>query len=129
MANISSLVQQSGYRLIRISDLEETDVVKGFSLPWRPTWSEVELNHGSWEIGILLSHVSDFQNLVRKVSNANIDLEYNPLFVPEHDVEYFISFATAHYMHGFWLEARLGSIYGIPRYFYNVLACIQRLIC
>ncbi|KAF4973980.1 hypothetical protein F66182_17686, partial [Fusarium sp. NRRL 66182] len=90
------LVWHTGYRLILVSDLEEDDAKEGLSLPWEPTWSYVELNDGSWEIGLPLGDIGYFQNLVRTVSNAKIDVEYNPLFVPDHDVEYFPSFAVAH---------------------------------
>lgn len=127
-ANVSSLVRLSSYRLIRISDLEETDVIKIFSLPWEKTWSYVDLNDGSWEIGLPLRDIDDFHSLVRTVSNAKIDLEYNPLFVPDYDVDYFKSFATAQGMHGYWLEGRVERIDGTPKLFYKALVCLQKWI-
>lgn len=129
VANISSLIWYSGYRLIRISDLEEADVIAGFSLPWEKTWSYIELNDGSWEIGIPLGHIDYFRYLIRTVSNAKIDLKYNPLFVPDHDVQYFGSFTAAHSMHEHWLKRRAERIFGTPQIFYNILVFFQRLIC
>ncbi|EED20494.1 hypothetical protein TSTA_037140 [Talaromyces stipitatus ATCC 10500] len=118
------LVKQLGYRLIRISDLGNTDVVNILSLPQHPTWSRVELNDGSWEYGMPISHINDFQKLVQNVSKAKIDLEYNPLSLLEGDID----FHAAHGLNGIWLEARATRVYGIPRCFYMLLIYIQRMI-
>jgi hypothetical protein len=90
-----------------------------------PPWSGIKLNDGSWEFCIPLIYIKKF---VWKYPNANIDLEYNPLFVPQHDVKYFESFSTAHRMNGVWLEERAKRIDGIPRGFYKCLTNIQKLI-
>uniref|UniRef100_A0A093UXY8 Superkiller protein 3 n=1 Tax=Talaromyces marneffei PM1 TaxID=1077442 RepID=A0A093UXY8_TALMA len=117
------------YRLIRITNLGNTDVVNILSLPQRLTWSTIELNDGSWEFGLPLRHVGNFQKLVRKVSsNAKIDVEYNPLLVPIHDDRYFESFPRARIMNGIWLEERVKRIYGAPKEFYMDLVCIQKWI-
>lgn len=128
MADICSIVLKYHYRLIRIFDLDEADVEQGLSFPWPSTWSQVELNDGSWEICIPIIHIAYFQNCVREFTNATIDLNYNPLLVPENDVAYFRSFDTAHKMHGFWLEARLARIHGFPKSIYTALNLYQKLI-
>jgi hypothetical protein len=103
-------------------------VLNILSLLKDPTWSRAELNDGSWEFGMPVSEVDNFQKLVRGVSsNAKIDLEYNPLSVPDHDVTYF-GFPAAHSLNGTWLEERVEYIYGTPKYFYMILICIQKLI-
>lgn len=73
------------------------------------------------------SDIHYFQKRVRDVSKAKIDLEYNPLSVPENDVEYF-GFLRAHVMNGFWLERRVECIDGAPKFFYMFLICIQKMI-
>ncbi|EEA18482.1 hypothetical protein TMatcc_001230 [Talaromyces marneffei ATCC 18224] len=124
----SLLVQLSGYRLIRISDLGHTDVVNILSLRQHPLWSRIELNDGSWEFCLPLDYIDNFQKLVRKHSSAKIDLQYNPLLVPKHDFTYFDGFPTAYSMNGVWLKARAENIYRIPRDFYTSLIDFQELI-
>ncbi|PCG89379.1 Hypothetical protein PENO1_104960 [Penicillium occitanis (nom. inval.)] len=129
-AGYDYLVWLYRYRLIRISNLGNTDVRILFSLPRHPTWSHIELNDGSWEFALPLSHISKFRNLVRKAcSNAKIDVEYNPLRVPEHDAEYFESIPRARYMNQFWLQERAEKICGYPKSFYMALVRIANLPC
>lgn len=129
-ANISSLVWLYRYRLIRISDLGDTDVMILLSLPQHPTWSHIELNDGSWEFALPLSHISKFQKLVRKAcSNAKIDMEYNPLRVPVHDAEYFESIPRSRFVNQFWLQRRAEQICGDPKSFYMALVRITNLLC
>ena len=127
LADSFSLTQACGYKLVRVSKLDNAEALAILHDSKRIVQSKAELNDGSWEFGMPTSRTREFQNLVQRTSDAYVDLEYNPLRVPEEDCGYF-GFDAALYLSRTWLQGRASHIYGGPRQFYLHLICIQGII-
>lgn len=67
-----------------------------------------------------IGDIDKFREIIRHISTAEVDLEYNPLSIRPENLEYF-GLDAAHYLNGEWLRGRTKLIDGTPRIFYTAL--------